>query len=425
MTRCSIIFLRAAPGVAPHETDTRHPGDRISVRIVQLAPFTRYTIRIARRVRDEPHEAFIEAEADGSGVIDTAVAVPLRGTYASADPDGLFWSMRRSHGSTVPIDPDGVVCSVERDGAVLATRTLRVERACPGVRVQELDDAHGLIGTLYHPIAPSARPALLTLGGSTGGVDGAADYAAALANQGFVALALAYFGAPGLPASLVNIPLEYFERAICFLQGHPAVAREQLAVVGRSRGGELALLLGSCFPEIAAVVAHVASPYRWCGAAGPASAAWTRRGAAMPYLAPTGDIDVEIADGRAVCTTAPLYRAALQHGDGGALSEIEATRGPVLLLSADDDQVWPSALFAERAMSRLSRRTDRSGDEWISYPDAGHGGTRLPGDPTTDAAMYHPRGQIWLAQGGTAHGNARAQRDAWDKVVGFLHRHLC
>lgn len=422
--RGSIRFFRAALGLASDETDTRHPGDRIAVRIAELAPLARHTIRFARTVRAEPYEAFIEAQADASGVIDTAVAVPLRGTYASADPDGLFWSMRRGRGSTLPVDPDGWVCSVERDGAVLAIRALPVERAGPGVRVQALEDAHGLIGTLYHPAVRSPRPAILSLGGSTGGAGDATDYAAALANHGFVALALAYFGAPGLPERLVDIPLEYFARAIRFLHGQPGVVREQLAVVGRSRGGELALLLGSCFPEIAAVVAHVASPYRWCGTAGPASAAWTRRGAALPYLAPTGDLDVEIADGRAVCTTAPGYRAALERGDGGALSEIESTRGPVLLLSADDDQVWPSALLAERAMRRLSRRTDRSGDEWISYPEAGHGGTRLPGDPTTDTAMYHPRGQIWLAQGGTPEGNARAQRAAWDRVVGFLHRHL-
>jgi hypothetical protein len=95
-----------------------------------------------------------------------------------------------------------------------------------------------------------------------------------------------------------------------------------------------------------------------------------------------------------------------------------------LLLSADDDQVWPSAALAERAMQRLSRTPGRRRDAWISYPAAGHSATLLPGDPTTDAASYHPVAEIWFAQGGTPQANARAQRDSYHQVVGFLRRHL-
>ena len=125
-----------------------------------------------------------------------------------------------------------------------------------------------------------------------------------------------------------------------------------------------------------------------------------------------------------MCSTAPQFLSALDGDPDRAMSEIEATRGPILLLSADDDQVWPSALLAERAMQRLARHTARRADAWISYPAAGHDATRLPGDPTTDTATYHPVGKIWLQQGGTPEGNARAQRDAWDRVLGFLRRHL-
>ena len=52
------------------------------------------------------------------------------------------------------------------------------------------------------------RPAAVVFGGSDGG-NGMIDAAAMLAARGYPALALACFGAPGLPSQLVNIPLEY------------------------------------------------------------------------------------------------------------------------------------------------------------------------------------------------------------------------
>src|SRR5207253_876376 len=104
----------------------------------------------------------------------------------------------------------------------------------------KLEGDQGLVGTLYLPGTTAARPAIMTLGGSDGGIDAAALSAAALANHGFAALAIAYFGAAGLPSGLVDIPLEYLERAIRFLRSHPAVLSERLGVLGRSRGGELA-----------------------------------------------------------------------------------------------------------------------------------------------------------------------------------------
>jgi dienelactone hydrolase len=413
----AIAFL-AATG---EPTAVQYPGDACAVRITDLVPGADYTIRLARSLRGAGYAAFLDATADAGGVIDTRTAVPLRGTYTRADADGLFWSMRR--GDPRASTPDGFLCTVERDRMQIGRAQLATARTGNGVRAAPL--CEGIAGTLYLPAAPGPHPAAICLGGSDGDRESVHDYAAAFAHRGFAALALAYVGAPGLPRALVDIPIEYFERAIGLVQRHPAVASDRIAVVGRSRGGELALLLGARLRAIRAVVAHVASPYRWCGAGGPSSAAWTVRGAAMPYLAPTGEVELARIDGRIVCATTPRFHSALAHPDDDACSAIEATGGPILLLSADDDQVWPSTMLAERAMQRLAQTPGRKLDEWIAYPAAGHGATRLPGEPTTDAATYHPVAEIWLAQGGTPSGNAGAQRDAWRSVLGFLRRHLC
>ncbi len=112
------------------------------------------------------------------------------------------------------------------------------------------------------PLRPRARRCWSS--GAGGGLsEGAAE---TFASEGFAALALAYFGLDGLPRELVEISLEYFEGAIAWLRRHPKVEAGRVAVVGNSKGGELALLLGAIYPEdVGAVVGYAPSPIVWQG----------------------------------------------------------------------------------------------------------------------------------------------------------------
>src|ERR1051326_4096570 len=78
----------------------------------------------------------------------------------------------------------------------------------------------GLVGVLFHPEPASdstaTLPGILVLGGSEGGLHEID--AAFLAERGYAALALAYYGLPGLPDVLKNIPLEYFATALDYLR---------------------------------------------------------------------------------------------------------------------------------------------------------------------------------------------------------------
>jgi dienelactone hydrolase len=98
------------------------------------------------------------------------------------------------------------------------------------------------------------------LGGPEGGLTSyVMREAALLAGHGFAALALAYFYIGSLPRRLAGIPLEYFGGAIRWLQDQPSVRGDRLGVVGTSRGGELALLLGAHYLDLEAVVSYVGS----------------------------------------------------------------------------------------------------------------------------------------------------------------------
>lgn len=48
--------------------------------------------------------------------------------------------------------------------------------------------------------------------------------ASLLANQGYVVLALAYYGYQDLPKKPKMLDLEYFEEAVTYLRGHPEVS---------------------------------------------------------------------------------------------------------------------------------------------------------------------------------------------------------
>src|SRR6266545_1797198 len=137
-------------------------------------------------------------------------------------------------------------------------------------------------------------PGLLLLGGAEGGMH--EDDAALLAAHGYAALALAYYGLPGLPATLQNIALEYFEAALTFLQRHPHVRGDRFAVMGASKGGEAALLVAATFPQVGAAVSVVGSGVITQGASqdvltgsfldilNTPAANWTYRGNPLPFL---------------------------------------------------------------------------------------------------------------------------------------------
>ena len=99
-------------------------------------------------------------------------------------------------------------------------------------------------------------PGVLLLGGSEGGLH--ERDAQVLAARGFTVLALAYFGLPGLPPGLIDIPIEYFVRGLDVLAQQPR-AGERLGITGGSRGGEAALLVAAYDERVAATVSVAGS----------------------------------------------------------------------------------------------------------------------------------------------------------------------
>jgi hypothetical protein len=212
---------------------------------------------------------------------------------------GLFENMRPTTGSQLEFGfciPHGgfdVALSAVAPGRAAAHVTVRRLWLLPGVTEHDLrPSTDGFYGEFFSPASGgAARPGVLELGGSEGGLT-VVEEAAALASHGYTTLALAYFGEPGIPATEQNIPLEYFARALRWLTAQPDVDPNRLVVDGASRGGEGALILGVYYASLVhAVIAQTTSSVVECGFDASeqcAGAAWTLHGESVVLMRSQG-----------------------------------------------------------------------------------------------------------------------------------------
>jgi dienelactone hydrolase len=322
------------------------------------------------------------------------------GSYTGADPMGLLESLDID-------DPDpygefrvlahtyAVNVRVSVGGRVRASAVVRREVVAPGVSVKKLTvEDDGVYGELYRPaVSTVARPAILMFGGSEGGLS-MSTTAAALAARGYPALSLAYFAAPGVPRRLDRIPLEYFGRALAILRAQKGVDRDRIVVMGDSRGGEAALLLGAYYPDrVHAVVAGVPSSVALPGLTPRYRPAWTWHGRAVP--------------------TYTSYRGVVPPIDATGAIPVERIRGPILMVCGGNDLLWSSCAFVEAVRARLRAHGFTHPVTALTYPDAGHFvGVIMAYIPCSTACF--------VALGGTAQVNHAATRDSQAKLMAML-----
>ena len=153
---------------------------------------------------------------------------------------GLFWSMKASdsvaHPTTASPPPDSsnpgaflqyrTQLTAEVDGAPVATAIVDQDLGSKDVTMTEISEG-GLLGQFYLPPGPGPFPAVIVLSGSSGGVT--LRRPKVFAAEGYAVLSLPYFNYTSpidgtqLPAETVELPLEYFAKAIDWLQVQPSI----------------------------------------------------------------------------------------------------------------------------------------------------------------------------------------------------------
>ena len=341
-------------------------------------------------------------EADGESGVDTSGQAPVEGAYEVKDPMGLVWGALGSGFYSPPVGASSVRPKARLGDEEASAEVERYDLA-EGACSEDVRGDDGLVGRLFSPAGgEGTNPGVLVLSGSEGGINPHLEREGALlASRGYAAMALAYFrgeafepeGAERLPATPTSVPLEYFERALAWLGGRGGADPERLGVLGHSRSGELALLLEATYPErVKAVVSYVGGGAVASSPEGD-EPVWTYRGEPLPHL--------PFAEDSSSITDEDLERAEIP---------VERINGPVLLVGAGDDAVWPSGPVSGITYERL-RRHDRPHEDALAvYPEAGH----------ALGAPYVPTGGSLYRTGGTAEANAEANEDAWRKATELL-----
>ena len=234
---------------------------------------------------------------------------------------------------------------------------------------------HGQVDVELFVHEGGKRPLLVGLGGSEGGNPWASErwkpQRERFLDQGYAMLALGYFGTPNSPEHLDRISLDGVHAAIAKAASDPRVDGRCIALVGGSRGAELALLLASHYPDIKAVVAIVPG-----SAVFPAlTDAMTTPGFSfhdqpLPFVPMTWGAtpDLLVGNLRGAFETIMQDKEAMQR----AAIPVEKINGPVQFVSASQDEAWPSKEMSDAMMQRLEANGFRHAAEHLVVR-GGHG----------------------------------------------------
>ncbi len=405
-------------------------GTPLCVSIDGASPNAMLTVTLEESAWSARSSARYRVGLDGR--VDLSRDAPVAGGYEGVDPMGLWWSLEPGASSQPNLEDSTYRLSAtdDDDGHTASADLTRVV-ADDSVVAESVRGA-GLVATVFAAADGQPRPGIVVLGGSEGGL--AERFAAYLAGEGYTTMALGYFGIEHLPPHLCHIPIDPLASAIAVFRSRGDVTG-RVGLAGASKGGELALLVAAHFPDLVDVVVGVVpSGVTFMGiGGGPRSfgcfyrSSWSLRGKPLPFvrMRMTPGVVWKTTLSRAPMRIADIYVAALANADAvdAAAIPIERFDGPVLLVSAADDGVWPSPQLADIAEARLATRTGRaSRHEHVTFENAGHA-FGIPYDPAIIDIPGAYMGRTAVL-GGTKAGTARASIGAWARGLEFLSESL-
>ena len=289
---------------------------------------------------------------------------------------------------------------------IFALLAVQLQPRVAPVKLSEPD----ILGEYYaKPNQPARRPGILLLHGSEGAISFTRFSAEGLAWEGFPSLAIQWFGGKSQPKNLVEVPLETIKRGVDWLVRQPEVDGRRIHLIGVSRGAEAALTYASLDSRITKVVAVSPSAMRFQGFIDYATPCTQ---AAFSWQAkPLAFSMINFAEAKK--PELQYQEALLAKENQASWSKIEDVNGPIMLVSGDQDVVWPSSLLAGAAVERLQSKKFKHKVQWERYPNAGH-------LLMTPAGSFRKGMAGPTTYGGTKNGVAFALLDVWPKMIKFL-----
>ena len=256
-----------------------------------------------------------------------------------------------------------------------------------------------------------------------GGVGGLTEFKASLlASHGFVALALAYMGYDDLPELPPSMDMEYFEEAANWLSNHPKVLPHGIGVHAICYGSWIALLMASLKMNVVKTVVAI-SPVL---GAFPIPFKYKEKvSEIIPFENSKKRSTEEGCIWRdAIPTVTDITTPSSKYPP---ITPVENISCPVLLVVGTGDLSVNTEFSAELIFNRLKTRGKEHLCSILRYPEAGH----LIEPPYTPHCYYcfsgitaKWSGDKYLVWGGEMNAHAKAQEDAWTKILSFLRKNL-
>ena len=433
--------LFATPTITVSQTETLL-DEPVVISISGMPPGELITVQATcKDMHDQEWSSHAVLETNEAGETNLTTQAPIEGSYAGVDSMGLFWSMlpkeKMAPEFKMGDSPMPITLTATCGDEYIAETTIIRLPMLPTVERRDIRE-EGLVGTLFYDSSTGPRPGIIVLGGAGGGIY--ERMARWYASKGFAAFALGYFGVDGLPPRLEHIELTKVLHGIEWFKKQSCVQADRIAIHGGSKGGELALLLGSLFPDsMQAIIACVPS-IQIQPASLKGTAPWVLRGSTegLPPTAPCSTHEEYVL--AAARGELSLYKNTFDHPiqlapfylfdmkrfpEEHILAEIpvENIRCPLLVISAEDDHRWPSAHFGNLIMQRLEAKESTIDRLHLCYPGAGHFVPTAAYNPSSDHPEWWNRIN-WFSAGGTAAVNAHAAADARNAILAFLEKYL-
>lgn len=229
-----------------------------------------------------------------------------------------------------------------------------------GSRTPALSDHHGKVDTHLYLADGERQPLLVAFGGGSGGNDWERNYLKgkrdSILAHGFAVLAIGYFNTTNSPNALDRISLNAITDTILSIARRTLqLDTTRIYLMGASKGGELVLNLASRYPAFKGVIAlstsHVSFPAITISAN---TSSWMYNKQEVKYVpAPFETIwpalrgDLYGAFSLMLKDTVAVAHAAI---------EVEKINGPILILSAGEDEQWPATEMSRQLVERLEQK---------------------------------------------------------------------
>ncbi|WP_404390479.1 acyl-CoA thioester hydrolase/BAAT C-terminal domain-containing protein [Pseudoalteromonas phenolica] len=208
------------------------------------------------------------------------------------------------------------------------------------------------------------HPLVILLGGSDGGNALAKPQWQPIFDRlneaGMSVASLGYFGTDSTSSSAAELSLEEIEKRISSLAKSDKINNKCVAVFGFSKGAELALLLGSHFDAINHVVAVMPSHVSWNAVKTvSAKSSWSLNNKPLNFInAPL--LSWQMQKGNVTGEFTPAFKEALASATELEIDQaripVDKNSGPILLVSAKQDEIWPSYEMANEVMKYLEKQ---------------------------------------------------------------------